>query len=183
MISQARIPNPQVPLDDDTPVVHSAGEPRPTESEPDPTPQGRRASLAPGVLVVDDEPAILTVMEAALRNEGFQVWSADNGCGAVELYCMHCPQISVVLLDVQMPGIDGPRTLRALQKVRPNVCCCFMTGNPGHYSEAELLLLGACRVFRKPFAISEVVQTLSKLAKGPFWSSGSDWDESSRKGA
>jgi DNA-binding NtrC family response regulator len=166
MTSQARIQNPQEAFDDNATVVHFTGDLRAKESESEPMPQCRRPSLPLGVLVVDDERAVLSVMEAALQRDGFQVWSANNGSEAVELYLMHWEVISVVLLDVQMPGTDGPRTLCALQKVRPTVRCCFMTGNPGHYSEADLLLLGAVHVFRKPFAIVEVLETLKQLAKG-----------------
>jgi DNA-binding NtrC family response regulator len=169
---QARIPFAEVAFDEDAAVVHFTGDLRAIKSQP--TPQCLRPSLPPGVLVVDAERAVLSVMEAALQRVGFQVWSADNGYEAVELYCMHWEVISVVLLDVQMPGVDGPRTLCALQKVRPTVCCCFMTGNPGHYSEADLLLLGAAYVFRKPFAMVEVIETLKQLAKGSSWSSGSE---------
>jgi DNA-binding response OmpR family regulator len=166
MTSKAHIPYPQSGPNDNAAVVQLAGDLQAIKSESEPASQCRHPSLPPGILVVDDEPAILSVLESALRRAGFQVWSTDNGYGAVELYCMHWEVISVVLLDVQMPGIDGPRTLCGLKKVRPAVHCCFMTGNPGHYSEADLLLMGAVRVFRKPFAMVEVIETLRLLAKG-----------------
>jgi hypothetical protein len=60
--------------------------------------------------------------------------------------------------------MDGPHTLIALQKICPAVRCCFMTGNPRGYTEEALLLLGAVQVFRKPFAFTEVVDSLNQLA-------------------
>jgi DNA-binding NtrC family response regulator len=89
---------------------------------------------------------------------------AAHGQQAIELYRRHLQAIAVVLLDVLMPGMDGPHTLLALQKLCPAVRCCFMTGNPGSYTEEALLLMGAIRVFRKPFAFTEVVDTLKQLA-------------------
>ena len=119
----------------------------------------------PGVLVVDDEAAVRSVLEAWLQRDGFEVWSATHGHQAIELFRRHLAEISVVLLDVLMPGMDGPHTLVALQKLCPAVRCCFMTGNPRPYTEEALLQMGAARVFRKPFAFTEVIATLSQLAR------------------
>ena len=69
----------------------------------------------------------------------------------------------MVLLEVRMPGMDGPHTLTALQKLCPTVRCCFMTGNPTPYTEEALLQMGAVRVFRKPFAFTEVIDTLNQV--------------------
>jgi anti-anti-sigma factor len=116
-----------------------------------------------GVLVVDDETAVLCVLAARLRIEGHKVWLAGNGHQAIELYQQHQEEIAVVFLDVLLPGMDGPHTLTALQKLCPTVRCCFMTRNPTPYSEEGLLQMGAVRVFRKPFAFTEVIDTLNQM--------------------
>jgi anti-sigma B factor antagonist len=128
-----------------------------------PSCEDRPAGSSTGVLVVDDEAAVCSVLEAWLRREGFQVWLAAHGGQAIELYRRHQDEIAVVLLDVVMPGMDGPHTLLALQQVSPTVRCCFMTGYPRGYTEETLLLLGAVRVFPKPFAFTEVIDTLNQL--------------------
>jgi anti-sigma B factor antagonist len=117
-----------------------------------------------GVLIVDDEMAVQCVLAARLRIEGYKIWLARNGKEAIEFYQQHREEIVVVLLDVLMPGLDGPHTLGALQKLCPTVCCCFMTANPMPYTEENLLQMGAVRVFRKPFAFTEVIDTLNQLA-------------------
>jgi DNA-binding NtrC family response regulator len=89
------------------------------------------------------------------------------------LYGRHRQGIAVVLLDVVMPGMDGPRTLAALQTISPAVPCCFMTGDPNPYTAEALLQFGAVRVFRKPFALDEVTETLDQLA-GRFLQRGKD---------
>src|SRR5262245_27065761 len=83
-----------------------------------------------GVLVENDETAGHCVQAATLRSEGFEVWLAGHGQQAIELYQRHRDEIAVVLLDVRMPGLDGPHTLSALQELCPGVRCCFMTGDP-----------------------------------------------------
>jgi anti-anti-sigma factor len=140
-----------------------------TGQEAEPTAQDGRPVPPTGVLVVDDEMAVLSVLAARLRIEGFQVWLAGHGQQAIELYRRHREAIAVVLLDVLLPGMDGPRTLAALQKLCPTVRCCFMTGDPTPYTEEALLQIGAVRVFRKPFAFTEAIDTLNQLASaGPM---------------
>jgi anti-anti-sigma factor len=134
--------------------------------DPGPAPEsgGAQDTHPGGVLVVDDEPAVLFVLEAGLRHAGFEVWSAPDGRQAVELYRSRPGAIAVVLLDVRMPGMDGPRTLGALRGVCPAVRCCFMTGNPEPYTEEGLLQMGALQVFRKPVALEDVAGTLRHVA-------------------
>jgi anti-anti-sigma factor len=130
-----------------------------------------------GLLVADDDTAVLSVLEAFLRFEGFKVWLTDHGHQAIELYQRHQEEINVVLLDVQMPGLDGPSTLTALQKISPSIRCCFMTGNPGFYTERGLLNLGAARVFRKPFEFLELIETLDQLGCRSPWRRQDRWIE------
>jgi CheY-like chemotaxis protein len=103
------------------------------------------------VLVVDDDPAILHLLGVLLPAQGWDVRFADGGTQAVAVYREHRARIAVVLLDVQMPGLDGPQTLAALRAVNPDVRCCFMSAYAGSYSPDDLLALGAVDCFPKPF--------------------------------
>jgi CheY-like chemotaxis protein len=123
-----------------------------------------RSNSPAGVLAVDDDPAVLCLLAAWLRREGFEVWPACQGGQAVELYQRHRHAIVAVLIDVRMPGMDGPQTLAALRQLDASVPCCFLTGDPAPYTEEGLLQLGAVRVFRKPFAFPEILATLNDLA-------------------
>jgi CheY-like chemotaxis protein len=116
------------------------------------------------VLVVDDEACIRDVLSIGLRHHGFAVWLATEGYEALDLYRRTCTAIDVVLMDVQMPGLDGPHTLAALQELNPSVRCCFMSGDLGSYTEGELLALGAVAVLHKPFSLAEVSYVLEQLA-------------------
>jgi CheY-like chemotaxis protein len=111
----------------------------------------RLAAARPEVLVVEDEVAVLQMLGVALRHYGFEARLARSGQQAVELYRRHHDSIALVLMDVQMPGLDGPHTLAELQRVNPAVCAVFMSGHTGDYSAEDLLALGAARVLPKPF--------------------------------
>jgi CheY-like chemotaxis protein len=120
-------------------------------------------SHKPKVLVVDDDAAVRRLLDLGLRYHGFQVCIAANGPEAIELYENHSDSIDLVLLDVKMPGLDGPGTLRALAQVNPQVRSAFMSGYAGHYSEDELLRRGARYVFRKPFDLAELADRLRQI--------------------
>lgn len=117
----------------------------------------------PAVLVVDDEPAVRGLPLAALPPQGFTVFAAADGREAVTVFQQHQAEIAAVLLDVQLPGMDGPQILKALREINPALRCCFMTGNPGRYAEEELLSLGAACIIRKPFQLAELAQVLREL--------------------
>jgi CheY-like chemotaxis protein len=114
----------------------------------------------PGILIADDMALILTLLKFELESRGFAVWLAVDGDDALDLYRRHRDEIDLVLLDVQMPGLDGPHTLEALQHFNPEVVACFMSGYFGIYSEEELLDRGAARLFRKPFRPADVADFL-----------------------
>ena len=119
----------------------------------------------PGVLIVDDESPVRSLLEVALRKHGFAAWTAANGEQALHLYEPHRSEIDLVLLDVRMPGLDGPQTLAALRRFNPDILCCFMSGDSGTYSVEALLELGAARVFKKPFSLSEIIGVLGQLIR------------------
>jgi anti-sigma B factor antagonist len=151
--------------------------------EAGPAAQPGPAGAPAGVLVVAEETAVLCALAARLRIEGYKVWLAGQGRQAVESYRRHGGEMALVLLDVLLPGLDGPHTLAALQQLCPSVRCCFMSGGQTPYPEESLLRLGAVRVFRKPFAFTEVLDTLDQLPGRSPRRRQDRWIETPWKGA
>jgi CheY-like chemotaxis protein len=126
----------------------------------------RRDGLGCEVLLVDDEPAVLGLLDFALRYHAFTVRRAGSGEEAVRTFRSHHATLAAVLLDVQMPGMDGTQTLAALRAVDPHVRCVFMSGNTGRHSAADLRALGAAEVLEKPFAsLDQVIRVLRGIAR------------------
>jgi CheY-like chemotaxis protein len=120
----------------------------------------------PTVLVVDDNPQLGRALDFILRWHGFTIWLAADGEEALEVYRRHRDAIGVVLLDVRMPGMDGPATLRALRAAHPDAVftAYFMTADSGSYTTEELLGQGAVAVLFKPVNVTELVQLLRQQA-------------------
>jgi two-component system response regulator (stage 0 sporulation protein F) len=136
--------------------------------EPMPAPEPPVASSRrPGILVVDDDVGVRALLNDVLWQQGFMVWLAGNGLQALELYQELRTVIDLVLLDIQMPHLDGPQTLTAMQQLHPGICCCFMTADSGSYSEKDLFDRGAVHIFQKPFRLHDIAQTLWNMVHEP----------------
>jgi CheY-like chemotaxis protein len=109
----------------------------------------RGSAISVSILVVDDEDMVRRAVSYRLQMAGFQVYQAGNGQDAVELFRQHQAVITGVLLDVLMPGLDGPMTLAQIKEVNPGVPICFLTGFSDGYSVDDLLQSGASYVFLK----------------------------------
>ncbi len=133
---------------------------KPSQGNP---PAGERR----GILVVDDNHTVRSVLQLALERSGFEVWLADDGREAIRLYRRHGARIAVVLLDVCMPGLDGPQTLEALREVNPDVRACFMSGSAAAEDQEELRRRGGAPVIAKPFPLEELANLLHTLAHRP----------------
>ena len=118
----------------------------------------------PGILVVDDDAMLLTLLQTVLSRKGFRVWTASEGHSALDLFRKHQAQVTLVLLDVCMPGLDGPHTLAELRRLDPALRACFMSGHTGGYGVEELLGQGVLHFFDKPFAIHDLADELWRLA-------------------
>jgi len=115
----------------------------------------------PVVLVVDDNEMARMMLSHIVAEFGFEVRTAGNGWEAVDAYTKEA--IDLVLLDVVMPGMDGPRILEMLKARDPKVRCCFATAGTGCYSDQDLTERGAVWVFKKPFSAPEIGQVLKRL--------------------
>jgi two-component system, cell cycle sensor histidine kinase and response regulator CckA len=104
-----------------------------------PLPEGARHLAAPPaagtILVVDDELVVREMTRQALTRYGFDVLVASDGLEAIDVLKRHPSSISLVLLDLSMPGMSGEEALPELWKIRPGVKVIVSSG----YSEAEVM--------------------------------------------
>ncbi len=109
------------------------------------------------ILIVDDTPANLEILSKALKESGFIVAVETDGEGALEQVSYHRPDL--ILLDVQMPGIDGFETCRRL-KANPetkDIPIIFATALNDTSHKVKGLTVGAVDYVTKPFQQEEVL--------------------------
>ena len=119
----------------------------------------------PTVLVVDDDPKLLSMLRRTLIYEGFQVFSADNGNAA--LTEIHANHPDVVVLDWMMPGLDGIGVLSRLRAVNDKTLVLMLTARDAVENRVEGLESGADDYLAKPFAPSELLARLHALLRRP----------------
>lgn len=126
-----------------------------------------------GLLVVDDDPAIRRFLEHGLTWAGYQVFSVSNLADAVKLYDTVRHQVRLALLDVSMPGGDGPAVLRELRRLSPELPAVFMSGqlDPGLTNPLadRLRREGAAGLVPKPIRLPDLfaVLMMAMVEKAP----------------
>ena len=118
------------------------------------------------VLVIDDEPDILAVVRITLcARAGFEVEVCQSGAEAPGVARRFAPDL--ILLDVMMPGIDGPTTLQALRDDPQTAATpvVFMTAKAMPHETARYLDLGAAAVIAKPFDQRTLADELEQIVR------------------
>jgi two-component system response regulator HydG len=117
---------------------------------------------APVLLVVDDEPGMLGLVERFARKLGFAVTSAASGAEA--LRNLEAQTAVVALVDLRMPDVDGLEVLRRIRAADPNCQVILMTGDATVESAIEAIKLGAMDYLSKPldFTRLEVLLTAAR---------------------
>ena len=128
-----------------------------------------RADLPTGngelILVVDDEHAIREITRGTLETFGYRVLTAGDGTEAVALYAEQKGDIAVVLTDMVMPFMDGPATIRALQKMNPDVKIIAASGLPASQRSGEDVLRGVQAFLNKPYTAEKLLKALAEVLK------------------
>jgi DNA-binding response OmpR family regulator len=120
----------------------------------------------PLVLVVDDDEAIRTALERALRLEGFAVQVAEDGRRALELVEESRP--GVIVLDVVMPNLSGITVVSRLRARGNDVPICVLSARDEVQDRVAGLEAGADDYVIKPFDLEELVARLrALLRRGP----------------
>lgn len=123
---------------------------------------GSSVKAVPKVLVVDDEPDVLFVLEQLLKREGLTVLTATSGESALEV--IKGEPVGLVLLDITMRGIDGLSTLREIKKIAPSLMTVMITGNSSSEKIVEAFNSGAYDYMIKPLDLHSLrAEVISKL--------------------
>lgn len=107
------------------------------------------------ILVVDDEPNIVDVISMALRYQGFEVETADNGIDAIT--AVHRFKPHLMLLDIMLPDMEGFEVAERLGANRSRTPIIFLTARDSTEDKVRGLTIGGDDYVTKPFSLEELV--------------------------
>lgn len=112
------------------------------------------------ILVVDDEPGILEITKRTLEINGYGVVTATDGADAIAIYSQRRHEIALVLTDMVMPFMDGAATIRALQRLEPNIKIIAVSGlkqNGSNMNDENVVFLN------KPYTSEKLLRTIAEV--------------------
>jgi signal transduction histidine kinase len=103
------------------------------------------------ILIVDDEPEFVKMLLFALKDKGYDLSVADNGRMAIEKIRLNL--FELVLLDLNLPDMDGREILRRIREINEDVATIVITGYGGQKTATDLMKAGAVDFISKPFDV------------------------------
>ncbi|MEA5502581.1 PAS domain S-box protein [Halotia wernerae UHCC 0503] len=115
------------------------------------------------ILVVDDEAAILEITKTSLEDSNYRILTASNGIEAISLYAQHKNQISMVLMDIMMPDIDGLTAIGIMQQMKPQVKIIGISGIAMNNQIVASAKVDVNVCLQKPYTINQLLCVINSL--------------------
>ncbi len=142
------------------------------------------------VLVVEDEPDLLSLVTKMLEQTGLNVLQAPDGDDALVLQDDVMQDIDLLLTDVVMPNMNGVKLAELLTSLRPETKVVFMSGYPADGDRAPVDLPEGATFIAKPVDYQKLISIIYQTLNGDCTGAGIDvmktmprWDTSENKGA
>ncbi|MFC1508486.1 PAS domain S-box protein [Candidatus Omnitrophota bacterium] len=118
------------------------------------------------ILVVDDEESVRAYACRVLEMLGFVVLSAKDGREGVELFSKYKDDITVVLLDMTMPHMDGKEAFSEMKRIKPDVSVILSSGYNEQEATSYFAGKGLAGFIQKPYQLDKLIAILSKALDG-----------------
>lgn len=115
------------------------------------------------IMIVEDEPAIQEITKTSLETHNYKTIVASDGIEAIAVYAKHMDQISVVLMDLMLPSLDGLTAIRTLKKINPKVKIIATSGLMSSNKLEAVANSGVTTFLPKPYTINELLLTLQRV--------------------
>lgn len=118
------------------------------------------------ILVVDDEPDMLRLVEAILTEQGYSVITARGADIAIRTFQKMPRRPDLVLTDVVMPGMSGPMLIDQLLQFDPNIRVLFMSGYDDRQVVQRYVVEKGFALIAKPFTLQRLGATVKDVING-----------------
>ncbi|MDJ0736941.1 MAG: PAS domain S-box protein [Nostocaceae cyanobacterium] len=115
------------------------------------------------ILVADDEASIQEITTSSLEDYNYKTLSANDGIEAIALYAEHKNNISLVIMDMIMPFMDGLTAIRTMEKMNPEVKIIAVSGLASNMGLAENA--GVKAFLNKPYTVKELLMTIHQVLR------------------
>jgi PAS domain S-box-containing protein len=115
------------------------------------------------ILIVDDEPIVLETQSLLLLELGYRVTSFSEAYEAIEYFTSHHEEVDLVILDLNMPNLNGKQCYLSLKDIRPDVRVIISTGCNVENEADELFKVGISGLIQKPFPIKKLGETIRNV--------------------
>jgi two-component system cell cycle sensor histidine kinase/response regulator CckA len=118
------------------------------------------------VLVVDDEPDVLHLIESILTDEGYNVIAAKSADTAIKAFSRLPRRPDLLLTDVVMPGMSGPMLVDHLVGIEPELKVLFMSGYDNRHVVQRYVVEKGFHLISKPFTVNALRSAINEVIKG-----------------
>ena len=117
------------------------------------------------IMIIDDDRSICDLLSELFRVLGHETLAFTDGCSALATMALESgrSRLDVVLLDLNMPGMNGMAVLREMSTQHPGVPVIIMSGTPGQAGFREAIAQGAKDWIRKPIDVEVLKEKLAKV--------------------
>lgn len=118
------------------------------------------------IMVVDDDPGMLSTVKAILEDAGYEVFGVEDGHKAINLASHQ--SFDLVFMDISLPGIDGVEAYRQIKLVSPGIPVIMMTGFSVEDLVSQAFNEGAYTVLYKPFDVKRLLAAVQDVLDAPW---------------
>jgi len=119
--------------------------------------------LPAGILIVDDEELVASMLAEHLQNLGCNTFHASNGQEALAIVSRYKDELDVAILDINMPVMDGKAAYEKLIEIKPDLKVLVASGYTLNNSVEEILAKGAQGFVQKPYRLENITEKIKEI--------------------
>src|SRR5262245_15127611 len=120
-----------------------------------------------GIMIVEDDAEIRTLLAEVFRIEGFQVFEAGDGHDALSVFDKHSSEIGLMITDLGLPHLGGIELIGKVRAGKPSIRIIGSSGYGRVNIREEVLLAGADEFMPKPYVTVELIKTVKRMLGEP----------------
>ena len=115
------------------------------------------------ILIIEDETVLRKLISQVLTLNGYHVITAETGEKGLEIYAAEKEKISLIILDMIMPGMGGKLCMKEIVKVDPDAKVVIASGHTSVEAKKEISLMGAQGFIEKPYDFQDILKMISSV--------------------